>query len=216
MTRNLFLATLLMSVAQFANATLVRVDMDFTVAAPPSTWTGGGSMPAAVSGYFVVDTAISSSSNYQFGSGSALTQFSIGGLGISDFGFSANGQTLWSGSGALGGFVGDLTGSNSYDAALSFGGPDRSFSFPDTSLLGLYDHATYLASVDPLADLLMRLTFSGPVSLRGDWGQLWSGGKTVSKSVVPEPATFALLSIGLLGIWSTRHRRSAGKPSPSY
>ena len=218
MKRNLLLATLLMSVAQLANATLIRIDMEFSVANPPSTWSGGGSMPAAVNGFFVVDTAASSGASYAFGahpSGTALTQFSIGSLGISDFGFSANGQTLWSGSSALGSFVGDLTGSNSYDAALAFGGPGQGFSFPDTGLFGVYSNSDFLSSADPIADLLMRMTFSGPMSLRGDWGNLWSADKTITKSVVSEPATFALLSIGLLGIWSARRRTSTREPAAS-
>jgi hypothetical protein len=219
MNRNLLLATLLMSAAPLANATLIRIDMEFSVANPPSTWSGGGSIPAAVNGFFVVDTAASSAASYTSGShssGTAVTQFSIGSLGISDFGFSANGQTLWSGSSALGSFVGDLTGGNSYDAGLAFGGPDRRFSFPDTGLFGVYSYTDFLASTDPIADLLMRTTFSGPMSLRGDWGQLWSSNKSITKSVVPEPATFALLSIGLFGIWAARRRVTTSEPAANH
>ena len=212
MLRGLIFAACVFSTS--AEAALIRLDVEFQVATAVSTWTGADPMPSAFTGSFVFDTASADTSDFTFGahpSGSpelALTQFRYSGIDVTAFNFWTGATTLWSGSDAAADHNGDLVGSNSYDSWMSFSTPDQGFSFLDTDLIGVYSQSEFLASADPLADLLLRNSFSGPVRLRGEWGNLLSSPTSVSKSVVPEPASFGLMALGLLGIWVGRRRRS--------
>lgn len=197
-----------------AEAALIRLDVEFQVATQVSTWTGADPMPSAFTGSFVFDTATVDSADFVFGahpSGApdlALTQFRYSGIDVTAFDFWSGGTSLWSGSGASADHNGDLAGSNSYDSWMSFSTSDRGFSFLDTDLIGVYTQSEFLASADPLLDLLLKNSFSGPVQLRGEWGNLWSTPQSVSKSVVSEPATFGLMALGMLGVLVGSRRRS--------
>lgn len=151
-----------------------------------------------------------------------LQFFSASGATISNISVQAGGNTLWSGSGASGGYgdqalAGGCTDS-AYSAYLDFRGGDDVFRNSNLFLFGGMEHQVFAASADLMAELLMGLSGSASFTVSGNWGKLrgqvyWQcaidgTGSCVNIAAVPLPATAWRLgtALGVLAISRTRRK----------
>jgi hypothetical protein len=203
-----------------ANAALLK----FTVSGEVSrvdNWTYASAEPQTIEMSFMVDTRSGVQGSVPGATG-CLQSFSASGASISNISVRAGGNTLWSGSGASGGYGGQaLAGGctdSAYSAYLDISDGDNVFRSSDLFLFGGMEYLAFEASADPMAELLTGLNGSAPFTLSGSWGKLrgqawlqcatYDTGSCVSITAVPLPATAWLLgtALGMLAICRTRRK----------
>lgn len=221
MTRSFLLGLIVYATAVVpADAALLK----FTISGDVSrvdNWTYASAEPQTIEMSFMLDTRSGMQGSAPDTTG-CLQSFSASGATISNISVQAGGNTLWSGSGASGGYGGQaLAGGctdSAYSAYLDFRDGDNVFRSSDLFLFGGMEHQAFADSADPMAELLMGLNGSAPFTVSGNWGKLrgqaWfqctidDTGSCVSIAAVPLPATAWLLgtALGVLAISRTRRK----------
>jgi hypothetical protein len=220
-TRSFLLGLIVYATAVLpADAALLR----FTISGEVSrvdNWTYASAEPQTIEMSFMLDTRSGIQGSVPGATG-CLQSFGVSGATISNISVQAGGHTLWSGSGASGGYGGQaLAGGctdSTYSAYLDIRDGDNVFRSSDLFLFGGMEHQAFEASADPMADLLAGLNGSAPFTLSGNWGKLrgqtwfqcaiYDTGSCVNIAAVPLPATAWLLgtALGLLAIGRTRRK----------
>ena len=188
--------------------------MDIIQAA--STWLLGDPMPSAVNGSFLMDTS-SVNLEVRFGpvfSGDPtpyLLNMRASSMPTSNIRFSADGMDLWVSDSGLGLVFADRIAAGAFEGGLQVASGDRSFGDQDNGLLGLvpFTLADFLASPDPIADVIVKWDHPRFPLLVGEWGMLRGQNTTATIASIPEPDELALLCSGLACLVVVTRRRRA-------
>ncbi len=199
-----------------ARATLIEVGIHMDIIQTASTWLLGGPMPSTVNGSFLMDT---SSFNLELGAGPVFpgdpTPYVFNmfarGMPTSNIRFSADGMDLWVGDSGLGTVFARAVSAFGYEGGLQVADGGRTFGDQDNRLSGsaLFRLADFLASPDPIADVIVKWDHPSFPQLIGEWGMLRGQNATATIASIPEPDQLALLCGGLACLVVAARRRSA-------
>ncbi len=142
---------------------------------------------------FMLDTR-SGAQQLSFSPSGCMTGLNVGGASFSNLNMTLNGNSVMSATSLLGNY----SGGDIVDAAMQFTNNGSTFTWEFGGSLG----AGCFNGDDPLAAMFLSLHGSGPAALETASGNMPLDITHVSVHVVsvPEPETFGLLTLGLLGV----------------
>lgn len=219
MTRSFLLGLLIYATASGSvNAALLKFNISSNVERV-DMWAYASPQPQTIDVSFVLDTLRGTQSTL-LGSTGCISSFGAGGTAFSNISVRADGQELWTSSGASGGYGGQgLAGScqsTAYSGYFDITDNANRFYGGDFFLWGGISREDFQTSDDLMADLLLALHGAAPFTISGDWGKLrgqawfqcsiYDTDNCVSISAVPIPGSAWLLgtALGLLAMMRKR------------